>query len=127
MLVDINKGVNMKEYKIGDIVNESEYTDAAVWCNANNAKMDELEPDENGRRFQIVEIPEPLPPTYDEVKQLRKQYRQQHIDDNTAERSRRMANSSWTEEDERAYLALDAEVTAWIEENLPYPVGEEDA
>ena len=32
-----------------------------------------------------------------------------------------MANQTWTEEDERAYLDLDAEVTAWIEENLPYP------
>lgn len=67
--------------------------------------------------------PEKPEPTHDEIKELRKQYRQQHIDDNTAERSRKMANGTWTEEDEQAYLALDAEVTAYIEEHFPYPVG----
>lgn len=60
-------------------------------------------------------------PTKEEIKQMRKAYRHEHIDDNTAERSRKMANGSWTEEDEAEYLALDAEVTAYIEENLSYP------
>lgn len=60
-------------------------------------------------------------PTKEEVKQMRKAYRHEHIDDNTAERSRKMANGTWTQEDEAAYLALDAEVTAYIEEHLPYP------
>lgn len=32
---------------------------------------------------------------------------------------------SWTEEDEKAYLQLDEEVTFYIERNFPYPVGEE--
>ena len=41
-------------------------------------------------------------------------------------RSRKMANGSWTDKDEEAYLILDAEVTAWIEENLPYPNDEND-
>ncbi len=62
-------------------------------------------------------------PTYEEVDQARIQYRREHIDDKTTARSRKMANGTWTEKDEQAYLALDAEVTAWIEENLPYPVG----
>ena len=53
---------------------------------------------------------------------MRINYRREHIDDQTAERSRKMANGTWTDEDEQNYLALDAEVTAWIEENLPYPV-----
>ena len=51
---------------------------------------------------------------------MRIMYRRQNIDDQTAERSRKQANNTWTTEDEAAYLALDAEVTAWIEENLPY-------
>ena len=33
------------------------------------------------------------------------------------------ANGTWTEADEEAYLELDRQVTAWIEENLPYPEG----
>jgi hypothetical protein len=51
---------------------------------------------------------------------MRIAYRREHIDDQTAERSRKTANGTWTAEDEAEYLALDAEVTAWIEENLPY-------
>ena len=52
---------------------------------------------------------------------MREDYRKEHIDSKTAMRSRKQANGTWTEEDEQAYLELDAEVTAWIEENLPYP------
>lgn len=68
--------------------------------------------------------PEKPAPTYEEVDKMREDYRKEHIDSKTAMRSRKMANSTWTEEDEQSYLRLDAEVTAWIEENLPYPVGE---
>lgn len=60
-------------------------------------------------------------PTKDEIKQMRIEYRHEHIDDQTLERNRKIANGTWTQEDETAYLALDAEVTAYIEENLPYP------
>lgn len=107
-------------YKIGDIVGMDEYTDAALWCRSNNATMKEIEPDENGRRFEIIEIPVPTP-THEDIEQERILYRQQHIDDKTIERSRKMANGTWTEKDEEAYLELDREVTEWIEENLPYP------
>lgn len=112
-------------YKIGDIINEEEFSEASNWCSDNNATITEIEPDKDGRRFQIVEIEEHIP-TRDEIKELRKQYRQQHIDDETKERVRKMANKTWTEEDEQEYLALDAEVTAWIEENLPYPEDESE-
>lgn len=81
------------------------------------------------RYFQIGAEPEPyVPPvpTDEQIRQLRAQYRRAHIDDKTAERSRRMANETWTAEDETAYLALDAEVTAWIEENLPYHEEEQE-
>lgn len=67
---------------------------------------------------------DPHVPTYEEIDKAREDYRKQHIDSKTAMRSRKMANGTWTDEDEQAYLALDAEVTAWIEENLPYPVEE---
>ena len=69
--------------------------------------------------------PPPPPPTKEDIKQKRKNYRQEHIDDSTNERSRRMANKTWTEQDEIDYLNLDAEVTAYIEEHFPYP-DEED-
>ena len=62
-------------------------------------------------------------PTDDEVKEARAAYRRSHIDDKTLERQRKTANGTWTEQDEAEYLDIDREVTAWIEENLPYPIG----
>lgn len=64
--------------------------------------------------------PEKPTPTHEETSEMRKQYRRDHIDDKTAERSRKMANGSWTAEDEQEYLDLDEEVTAYIEEHFPY-------
>lgn len=58
---------------------------------------------------------------YEEIDALRIAYRHEHIDDFTLRRMRKQANNSWTEEDEQAYLLLDAQVTAYIEKNLPYP------
>lgn len=65
--------------------------------------------------------PEKPEPTHDEVSKMREEYRKEHIDSKTAERSRKTANGTWTAEDERAYLDLDAEVTAYINEHFPYP------
>lgn len=185
----------MKDYKIGDIIDETEFTDASLWCSENNATLTEIEPvirdveekytvivpvekkavvpavthdevvpavyDDDGnliepektitvidepehtetiteeeeleetrivqkefRQFEIIEIPAPPPPTWEDIDKAREEYREQHIDKRTKARVRKMANGTWTEKDEQEYLALDAEVTAWIEENLPYPVGE---
>jgi hypothetical protein len=72
----------------------------------------------NGEYLLKSEIPAP---TKDDIKQMRIDYRHTHIDNQTLERNRKMANGTWTQEDEAEYLALDAEVTAYIEENLPYP------
>lgn len=106
-----------EEYYIGQIFEGSYPPAAAIWCNANNAFIDVI----GERRYEIKAVPPVPAPTKEEVKQMRKEYRHTHIDDNTLERNRKMANGSWTEEDEAAYLALDAEVTAYIEEHLPYP------
>ena len=86
--------------------------------------MEEMDVEQayNGSWYLEGYAPEKPAPTHDEISKLRKEYRREHIDDNTSERSRKTANGTWTEEDEQAYLALDAEVTAWIEQNLPYPV-----
>ena len=143
----------MKDYKIGDIIDETEFTDASLWCRENNATLTEIEPvirdveetytvivpvetetvvDEEEReetrivqkefrQFEIIEIPAPPPPTWEDIDRARIEYRQEHIDDKTIARMRKTANGTWTEEDEQEYLALDAEITAWIEENLPYP------
>ena len=53
-------GVNKMTYKIGQIF-EGEYTpEAAVWCNeSGKAYIEEIEPQDGVRRFQIVKVPEP--------------------------------------------------------------------
>lgn len=105
------------DFYIGQIFEGSYSPTAACWCNANNAYIDVI----GEKRYEIKAIPEPPAPTREEITQSRVAYRREYIDDKTLERNRKMANGSWTEEDEVAYLALDAEVTAYIEENLPYP------
>lgn len=59
--------------------------------------------------------------TWEQVDEMRIQYRKDNIDDQTIARMRKQANGTWTDEDEQEYLALDAEVTAYIEEHFPYP------
>lgn len=97
----------------------AQYAELAIYCNENNCHIED-----RGDYLESVEN-EPHIPTYEEIDKAREDYRKQHIDSKTAMRSRKMANGSWTAEDEETYLALDKEVTAWIEENLPYPVSEE--
>lgn len=114
----------MKNYKNWKILKTEaeekadEYSQVAEWCNENGQYTIE----DDGKFFKVVEIitPESTPLTYEEIRRMRVKYRREHIDDKTAERSRKMANSTWTAEDEASYLELDAEVTAYIEEHYPY-------
>lgn len=99
---------------------QEEYSEVAAWCNDNQ----QYTIGEDETYYMTVALPEPLPPTYEQVRQMRIEYRREHIDDQTAERSRKQANGTWTADDEAAYLALDAEVTAYVEEHFPYPVEE---
>jgi hypothetical protein len=110
----------MSEYYIGQKFSEMYPQEAATWCNENNAYIKELDPVDDVRQFEIFEN-EPYVPTYDDIDRMRVNYRKSNIDDRTLARSRKMANGTWTEEDEQAYIALDAEVTAYIESHFPYP------
>ena len=132
-----HKGATMEDIELQELefyIGQKFYgvypPEAAIWCNANNAmiveKTEQQESEDDTvyvKYYEICAVPEPTAPTKEEVKQMRIEYRHTHIDNQTLERNRKQANGTWTEEDETAYLALDAEVTAWIEENLPYPTG----
>ena len=49
----------MKEYYPGYIFHDGDdYPEIAAWCNANSCYIKELTPDADGRRFEIVEIPQ---------------------------------------------------------------------
>ena len=46
-------------YNVNDIFYlDNEYSLRARWCNENQKRIVEIEPDENGRRFQIQDLPE---------------------------------------------------------------------
>lgn len=95
-----------------------EYADLAIYCNHNDCHIEDM-----GDYLESVPNEHPAP-TKEEVDKMRIEYRREHIDDRTIARMRKTANGTWTEEDEQAYLELDAEVTAYVEENFPYPEGE---
>lgn len=118
-----------QEYYIGQIFEGMYPPDVATWCDNNNAIIEEKYREEETeqsivqvRYYEIVAIPEPPAPTAEEIDALRVAYRHEHIDNRTLARIRKTANGTWTEEDETEYLALDAEVTAYIEEHFAYPV-----
>lgn len=117
------------EYEYGQIIEyidgtkDENFDNARYWTKIHNTTFNERIDLRNlpKRYFQIGEE---YIPTHDDISKQREEYRIQHIDSKTAERSRRIANGTWTSEDEQTYLDLDAEVTAYIEEHFPYPVGE---
>lgn len=69
----------------------------------------------DGKRYFKGDEP-PIPPkTEDEIDKEKAAIYAEKIDQYTLRRLRKMANGTWTEEDERAYLRLDNEVTSLIE------------
>ena len=48
-------------YEIGQIFEEKYPPEVALWCNNNNAYIEEIEPIDGHRRFQVVAIPAPTP------------------------------------------------------------------
>lgn len=57
--------------QINDIITSEDgnlYAETAIWCNENNAVLEEIEPEGDVRRFKVVPVPEP---TEDERNALR--------------------------------------------------------
>lgn len=60
--------------KINDIITNEDgklYAETAVWCNENGAVLEEIEPENGKRRFQVKAIPEPT------IEEKNEQIRQQ--------------------------------------------------
>lgn len=53
--------------------NDSLYAETAIWCNENDAYLEEIEPEGDVRRFQVKAIPEP---TLEEKNEQIRQQRQ---------------------------------------------------
>ena len=60
------------EFYIGQVFDNTYQPEAAVWCNENNAYIEELEPSGSTRRFKIVAVQEPT--EEEKAKLLENQY-----------------------------------------------------
>ena len=108
--------------KIGDIFTKENYTEHAIWANENNAMIEDL----GGGKYQLVAIPEPLPPTKEEVSETRRQLYIAEKDPITCQ-IQALKDEEQTEEviaQIEALKAERAEVVARIKEENPYPVEE---
>lgn len=56
----------MTEFYIGQIFENTYPPEAAIWCNENNAFIDGVD-----NVYTIKENPEPLPPTHEEIREMR--------------------------------------------------------
>ena len=102
--------------KIGDIFTKENYTEYAIWANENNATITDF----GGGKYQLVAIPEPLPPTKEEISQLRA-IAYLEIDKLHAERDRKTILGTWTSEKETEYIEKVKTMSAEIAEKYPYP------
>lgn len=119
------KGENM-EYYIGQIFEGIYPPEAANWCNANNATIEEkhrLENNVDVRYYKICAIPESPAPTHEEQSEKRALAYQNEVDPITAH-IQRLRDKEQTEEVVAGIAELIAERDAKVEEikaRYPYP------
>lgn len=105
------------DFYIGQVFDGIYPPEAANWCNNNNAYIEEI----GERRYEIKTIPEPTPPTHDEISKMREVAYRENIDGLHARKQRKEILGEWTEEDETEYIAKVKELSAEIAEQYPYP------
>lgn len=99
---------------------QEEYSKVAKWCN--NSQRYQIQ--EIGDEYCVVKIPEPLPLTYEEVRQIRESLYREQKDPITCQ-IQSLRDEGQTEEVIAEIEALKikrAEIVAEIKENNPYPV-----
>lgn len=110
------------DFYIGQIFNGAYPPEAANWCNANNAIIQEI----GERRYEICAIPEPPAPTEEEQRKNRELAYTQEVDPITCH-IQRLADEEQTPEIEQEIAELKQERSDKVEEikeRYPYPVGE---
>lgn len=107
--------------QINDIITDEDgrlYAETAIWCNENGAALEEIEPKDGKRRFQVRATPEPtIEEKQNQIRFVRNQYLEQTdkylsvsdfpIDEDTKEQYRLY----------RQYLRDYPETENWYESN----------
>jgi hypothetical protein len=98
-------------FKIGDKLTRENYTQGAIWCNENNATINE--------DWVIVEIPK-YEPTNEDISNMRQSAYAERTDPLTLKKLRKQALNKWTEEDETQYVSEIQAISQQIAEEYPY-------
>jgi hypothetical protein len=98
-------------FNIGDKLTKENYTQGAIWCNKNNATINE--------DWVIVEIPVHIP-TNEEISKMRQSAYAERTDPLTLRKLRKLALGEWTEKDEAQYVSEIQAISKEIEEEYPY-------
>lgn len=117
-----------QEFYIGQKFYQPYPPEAATWCDNNNAMIEEKHEEQETERgkydvryYEIVERPKPLPPTHDEISQLREQAYEDEVDGITAHIQRlRDIDPAPQEEIDELIAERDAKVEE-IKQRYPYP------
>lgn len=107
-------------FNIGDKLTEENYTEGAIWCNENGATIELIDGE-----YVIVAIPEPLPPTYEEVKEVRARAYEAEVDPLMSQYNRKKTFNLFEGNEEVELLAEIEAKVAEIKANNPYPASAE--
>ena len=108
-------------FNIGDKLTKENYTQGAIWCNENNAKIEIIDGE-----YIIVAIPDSLPPTKEEQQKARENAYKAKVDPITCHINR-LKDEEQTEEVIAEIASLVEERKAKVDEikqRFPYPVEE---
>ena len=107
--------------EIGTIFTLDKYAEAYDYVTKNNCKIEEIEPEGDTRRYQIVEIPQPtVEERNDAIRATREDLYIKTVDVLHAQRQKDIIIGEWSEEKEAEYIAKVKERVAKIKEENPY-------
>lgn len=98
---------------------QDEYSKVADWCNENGYTIED-----DGTYYKVVKLPEPTPPTDEEIRQMREKAYEKDVDPITSH-IQRLRDKEQTEEVKAEIAELIAErdiKVAEIKERYPYNV-----
>ena len=107
--------------EVGTIFTLEEYAEAYDYITKNNCKIEEIEPKDGMRQYQIAAIPEPTVEEKNEfIRATRADLYAKLIDPLHAQKNKDTIMGEWTEEKEQAYIAEVKRLTLQIREENPY-------
>ena len=112
--------------EIGTVFTLDKYDEAYEFATKNGCTIEEIEPKGDERQFKIVEIPEPLPPTKEDIEKLRSEAYKTEVDPITCH-IQRLGDEEQTPEIIAKIEVLKEERKAKVEKikvNNPYPIKE---